>query len=122
MKVVALEGDPCVLPNKDAYEWYMEFRESVPNWKNEVTIESLEKACEFDPVSLIHLMAPTALLLIPGEYDNVIPIEAVKETYEKAREPKAFSVLPITHFAVYKDPWLSKAADLAIDWFQEHLF
>jgi hypothetical protein len=52
----------------------------------------------------------------------VIPIEAVKETYEKAREPKALSVLPITHFALYKDPWLSKAADLAIDWFQEHLF
>jgi fermentation-respiration switch protein FrsA (DUF1100 family) len=66
-------------------------------------------------------MAPTALLLIPGEYDNLIPIEYVKEAYEKAREPKELSVLPTTHFAVYKDPWLSKAADLATDWFQKHL-
>ena len=85
------------------------------------TIESLEKLREFDPVSLIHLMAPTALLLIPGENDNLIPIEAVKEAYEKAREPKALSVLPITHFVPYKDPWMSKAADMAIDWFRKHL-
>ncbi|MGD8955424.1 MAG: alpha/beta hydrolase, partial [Desulfobacterales bacterium] len=121
MKVVAPEGEPCVLPFKDAYEWYMAFRELAPNWKNEITIESLEKVREFDPVSLIHLMAPTALLLIPGEYDNLIPIEFVKEAYEKAREPKGLSALPITHFEVFKDPWLSKAADLATDWFQKHL-
>jgi fermentation-respiration switch protein FrsA (DUF1100 family) len=121
IKVVAPEGEPCVLPFKDAYEWYMAFRELAPNWKNEITIESLEKVREFDPVSLIHLMAPTALLLIPGEYDDLIPIEFVKEAYEKAREPKGLSALPITHFEVFKDPWLSKAADLATDWFQKHL-
>jgi hypothetical protein len=79
------------------------------------------KVREFDPVSLIHLMAPTALLLIPGENDNLIPIEAVREAYEKAREPKALSVLPITHFVLYKDPRFSKAADLATDWFRKHL-
>ena len=62
MKVVAPEGEPCVFPDKDAYEWYMEFREFAPNWQNEVTLESLEKLREFDPVSLIHLMAPAALL------------------------------------------------------------
>ena len=72
-------------------------------------------------MSLIHLISPTALLLIPGEKDNLIPIKAVKEAYEKAGEPKALSVLPITHFVPYKDPWLSKAADLAKDWFQKHL-
>lgn len=121
MKVVAPEGEPCVFSDEDAYEWYMEFQKFAPNWKNEVTIESLEKLREFDPVSLIHLMAPTALLLIPGENDNLIPIEAVKEAFEKAREPKALSILPITHFLPYKDPWLSKAADLATDWFRKHL-
>jgi fermentation-respiration switch protein FrsA (DUF1100 family) len=121
MKVVAPEGEPCVFPDKDAYEWYMEFREFAPNWQNEVTLESMERMREFDPVSLIHLMAPTALLLIAGENDNLVPIEAVKKAYEKAHEPKALSVLPITHFEPYKDPWLSSAADLATDWFKRHL-
>lgn len=121
MKVVAPEGEPCVFPDKDAYEWYTEFREFAPNWQNKVTLESLEKLREFDPVSLIHLMSPTALLLIAGENDNLIPIEAVRATYERARKPKSLSILPITHFVPYKDPWLSKVAGLATDWFQKHL-
>ena len=121
IKLVDLEGEPCVFPDKDAYDWYMEYCQFTPSWQNEVTLESLEKLREFDPVSLIHLMAPTALLLIPGKNDKLIPIKAVKEVYEKAREPKALSVLPISHFVIYQDPWLSKAADLAIDWFRKHL-
>ena len=121
MKVVAPEGDPCIFPDKDAYDWYMEFKELAPEWKNEVTLESLEKVREFDPTSLIHLMAPTALLLIAGEDDNLIPLNAVKETYNRARDPKSLSILPITHFLPYKEPWLSKVAGLATDWFQDHL-
>ena len=121
LKVVAPEGEPCVFPDRDAYEWYMEFKEFAPNWQNEVTLESLEKLREFDPVSLIHLMSPTALLLIAGEHDNLIPIEAVRDAYKRACEPKSLSVLPITHFVPYKDPWLSKASDLATDWFHKHL-
>jgi alpha-beta hydrolase superfamily lysophospholipase len=54
-------------------------------------------------------MAPTALLLIPAEKDNLVPIEAVKTAYERAREPKAISVLPITHFEAYHDPWWLRA-------------
>ena len=121
LKVVAPEGEPCIFPDSDAYQWYMEFKEYAPSWTNEVTLESLEKVREFDPVSLIHLMAPTALLLIAGEHDNLIPIKIVREAYDRALEPKSLSVLPITHFEPYKDPWLSKAAGLAIEWFQDYL-
>ena len=120
-KVVAPEGEPCIFPDKDAYDWYMGFKELAPKWKNEVTVESLEKVREFDPTSLIHLMAPTALLLIAGENDNLIPIETVKETYDRALEPKSLSILPITHFLPYKEPWLSSVSGLATDWFREHL-
>jgi fermentation-respiration switch protein FrsA (DUF1100 family) len=121
MKVVAPEGEPCVLPGNETFEAYMALTEIAPNWRNQVTLASLEKMREFDPVSLIHMMAPTALLLIPAEKDSLIPIDAVKATYERAREPKAISVLPIDHFAIYKEPWLSKAAGAAIEWFGKHL-
>lgn len=121
VKIVAPKGEPCIFPDKDAYEWYMEFKELAPEWKNEVTLESLEKVREFDPTSMIHLMAPTALLLIAGENDNLIPIATVKETYNRAQDPKSLSVLPITHFLPYKEPWLSKVAGLATDWFRNHL-
>ena len=121
MKVVSPEGGSCVLPGQESYDEYMALTETAPNWRNEVTLESLEKMREFDPVSLIHLMAPTALLLIPGEKDSLIPIEAVKATHERAREPKAISLLPMTHYEAYREPWSTKAAKLAIDWFQKHL-
>jgi len=121
MKIVAPGGEPCLLPGKLAYDGYMALKEIGPNWRNQVTLESLEKMREFDPVSLIHLMAPTALLLIPAENDDLIPLEAVKATYEKARKPKAISVLPISHFEIYREPWLSKAAGAAVNWFKKYL-
>lgn len=121
MKVVAPEGEPCALPGKEAYEGYMAIKELGPNWRNQVSLESLEKIREFDPVSLIHLMAPTALLLIPAEKDGLIPVDVVKSTYERAQQPKALLVLQIKHFDIYREPWLSKAADAAIDWFKKYL-
>jgi fermentation-respiration switch protein FrsA (DUF1100 family) len=121
MKVVSPEGGSCALPGQEPYDEFMMLAKTAPSWRNEVSLESLEKMREFDPVSLIHMMAPTALLLIPGERDSLIPLEAVRATYERAREPKAISVLPVRHFEVYREPWLSKAADLAVDWFQKHL-
>jgi fermentation-respiration switch protein FrsA (DUF1100 family) len=121
LKVVSAGDEPCVLPGKEVYEQYMELTKTDPSWRNEVTLESLEKMREFDPVSLIHLMAPTALLLIPGEKDNLIPMDSVRATYDRALEPKSISPLSITHFEAYMEPWLSKAADLAIEWFKKYL-
>ena len=122
LKVVASEGEPCVLPGKETYEAYMASAETSPNWRNQVSVESLEQTQQFDPVSFVHWIAPTALLLIAAEKDNLTPVEAIREAYERAREPKALSVLPIRHFEIYDEPWLSKAASVAIDWFEKYLF
>jgi hypothetical protein len=84
-------------------------------------LESLEKVREFDPVSLIHLMAPTALLVIAAEQDSLIPLDAVMAVYERATHPKELIVHPVKHFDVYKDPWLTTAANEAIGWFKQHL-
>jgi hypothetical protein len=121
MKVVSSEGEMCALPGQEAYDEYMVFTKNASTWRNEITLESLEKLREFDPVSLIHLIAPAALLLLPAEKDSGIPVESIRPVYEKVQEPKAISVLPIKHFEVYMEPWLSKASGLAIDWFKKHL-
>jgi hypothetical protein len=121
VKVVAPEGQPCVLPGKEAYDFFMSTPVTAPNWRNQLTVESLEKMREFDPVGSIHLISPTPLLLIPAENDGLIPLDAIKAIYEKVLEPKAISILPIKHFEIYREPWLSKAADAAINWFKKHL-
>ena len=123
MKVVALEGEPCYLPGKEAYNGVMAIVAKAPNWRNQITLESLEKMREFDAVSSIELLSPTALLLIPAEKESLSRsyMDAVKATYERAREPKNMIVLPIGHFEIYREPWLSKSADAAINWFKQYL-
>ena len=77
---------------------------------------------EFDPASMIHMMSPTALLLIIAEKDSLAsPPDMVKAIYERALEPKAMSVLPVRHFEIFCEPWLSKSANLAISWYKKHL-
>jgi cephalosporin-C deacetylase-like acetyl esterase len=34
MKIVATEGEPCVLPGIEAYEGFMALKETGPNWRN----------------------------------------------------------------------------------------
>jgi len=49
MKLVAPEGEPCYLQGKEAYDGYMAMKEKAPNWRNQITLESIEKMREFDP-------------------------------------------------------------------------
>lgn len=121
MPVVAPEGEACILPGQETYDAYMALKALAPNWRNEITVESLEKIREFDPVSQIHLMAPAALLVIAAEEDSLIPLAAVKASYERAAQPKQLIVLPIRHFDVYQPPWREKVVDAAIDWFSRYL-
>lgn len=121
VKVVSAGGEPCIIPGKSAYDFFMGSQEKAPTWRNQLTRESLEKTREFDPVGLIDLMSPTALMLIAGEKDELIALESVKRVYERAKEPKELVVLPITHFEIYYEPWLSRAAEAAVKWFTRHL-
>ena len=38
MKVVAPEGEPCILPGQENYDAFMEIVDIAPNWRNEVTL------------------------------------------------------------------------------------
>jgi len=119
MKVVSSEGEPCVLPGKEAYDEYMAGKH--PNWRNQVTLKSLEKMREFDPVSMVHRISPTPLLFIVAEKDSLAPLVEAKAIYEKAKDPKAMKTFPILHFEMYREPWTSKAAGEAISWYKQYL-
>jgi len=76
---------------------------------------------EFDPASMIQMISPTALLFIVAEKESFFPPDLVKAIYDRAMEPKAMSVLPVKHFEMYTEPWLTKSATMAIDWFKKYL-
>ena len=119
--VVAPDGTPCALMGQESYEFFEAAKAGAPTWRNEITLESLEKIREFDPVSLINMLSPTALLVIAAEMDNLIPLNAVQAAFDRALEPKKITVLPVGHFQVYEEPWMTASADEAIGWFDAHL-
>ena len=119
--IVNHPGQPCVLPGKEAYDFFMSTTEIAPNWRNQMTVESIEKMREFDVVSSIGLLSPTPTMFIPADNDSLISIESIVNVYDKISEPKSLVSLPISHFEIYSDPWLSKAADIACEWYQTHL-
>lgn len=121
LPVVASEGEPCALPGEESREFFASASAAAPTWRNEITVESIEKIREFDPVSLIHMLAPTALLVIAARSDSLIPLAALTQAVERAGEPKRIVILPVGHFEVYADPWFSTAVDEAIGWFRTYL-
>ena len=76
----------------------------------EVTLETAEKTMEYKPLEVVERVAPRALLLIGARDDNVCPIEGYHKLYERAREPKKLSVLPITHYEIYSGRWFEESS------------
>jgi hypothetical protein len=52
------------------------------------------------------MISSAKLLLLSAEQDTVIPIDVVKEVYQRAQELKKMMNLPISHFDIYREPWL----------------
>ena len=121
LKVVAPEGEPCFLAGKEAYDFFMETKTAAPNWRNGVTVESMEKIRQFDPLSQIGLMSHAALLVIAAEHDTFKTVESLEYAVDQAGGPAKLTKHPVGHFDVYKDPWLTIVVDEAIDWYNEYL-
>ncbi len=121
--VVAPEGQPSALPTPESYEWFTHAGETVaPNWRNEVSLESMEAFLEYDPAGSIHLISPIPLLIVVAEKDTLTPTDLAIAAYERALEPKKLVILKGgKHFDAYTEPGLSQAATPAVEWFERHL-
>lgn len=119
---VSMPGKGGAIAFPEAYEFYMEAQRSyAPTYDNRITFESLEYLFEDRSADSIHLISPTALLMIHGEKD-LIPPDAVRALFERAGEPKKLVVYDCTHTDLYnREPWLTKSADEAIAWFDRYL-
>ncbi len=115
-------GQDVLFPVEEAYDFYMNAQKTIaPNFENRVTIQSMENLIQYNPDYAIHLASPTAVLIVHAEKD-VIPVNLVRNVYDKALEPKKLVVYDCKHTDLYdKEPWITKSANEAIEWFQKHL-
>ena len=123
VKVIPTQEEFAALATPDAIEWFQKAASTLaPTWRNEVTMESIERLLEYDPAGAIELIAPTPVLIIAAEQDLLIPIDSVRAAFARAGEPKELLVLPCRHFDVYAtEPFFSRAVTAATEWFRKHL-
>jgi uncharacterized protein len=120
--VVAPEGQPSALPTPDSYEWFTQTGATrAPNWRNQVSLESMEKFLEYNPAANIHLIAPTPLLMVVASNDTLTPVDLALTAYERALEPKSLVIAKGPHFSAYTEPGFSQTAPPAVEWFTRYL-
>jgi fermentation-respiration switch protein FrsA (DUF1100 family) len=110
------------MPSKEAYDFFIgAFEAKAPNWRNQVTVESLEVNMEYRPMANIHLISPTPLLMIVTSHDTITPTELQKKAFEQAKEPKRLVVLEGGHFDAYSGAGFEVTSKAAVEWFTQHL-
>jgi len=122
MPIVDSAGKFAVLPQKEAYDWFtMIAKEKAPNWKNQITVESLDKDNEYNPQFYVPLISHTPLLMIIASHDIITPTEDEKKMFELAKTTKKMIVVEGGHFDAYQGPAFEKFCQPAVDWFKQYL-
>lgn len=111
---------PSALPTADSYKFFAAWEKKC-DWKNEVTVKSIEALREYAASAHIHHIAPTPLLMTVAESDVVTPVAFALEAYGRAREPKQLHVLPGGHFDGYSGPNFEKNAGRQVEFLRETL-
>jgi fermentation-respiration switch protein FrsA (DUF1100 family) len=113
-------ADNPLYPSGEARDWFLASSRSAPNWRNEVTLRSMEYARGYEPGIYVPYISPTPLLMIVGLKDSVTCTDLQLDAFHRALEPKKLVVMAGGHFAPYTDEFeLSSGA--ARDWFVDQL-
>jgi uncharacterized protein len=123
IKAVSDGSENAMLPNPEANSFYPRLAQTVaPNWRNQVTVESVEKLIEYDPVALADLISPTPLLMIIGENDQSQPANLSTDAFERIGEPKRLIKIAAGHTELLeKTEPVAVAAGAAIEWLKQYL-
>ncbi|OPY56623.1 MAG: Alpha/beta hydrolase family protein [Pelotomaculum sp. PtaU1.Bin035] len=120
LPVVGPPGEPCFLASAASYEFFTDAASKVSNWKNQMTLESMEKFLEYVPGRVIDRISPTPLRMIVARQDEEAQTDLALKAYEKALEPKSVIIIAGGHFDAYTNCF-DQSSKAAIEWFKEHL-
>jgi fermentation-respiration switch protein FrsA (DUF1100 family) len=97
-------------------EYYLTARNPDGNWQNQTLVWSFDKMVQYSALDIIHLLAPTPLLVIAGsQAETLAQSEAA---YTKAKEPKELVLIDGgTHFDFYDQPAYVEPAVARIEGF-----
>src|SRR5712691_13049845 len=96
----ACQQNECVENGK---QYYLTDRNPDPKWKNQTLLWSFDKMLQYSALDIVHLLAPTPLLLIAGSRAETL--QQSQAAYANANEPKELFLIDSgTHFDFYDQP------------------
>jgi hypothetical protein len=107
-------------PTGESRDYFLSATKDAPNWRNEVTLRSMEFARGYEPGIYVPYISPTPLQMIIGLQDFITCTDLQLEAYNRALEPKKLVLLSGGHFAPYVDEF-EVSSSAARDWFVAHL-
>ncbi|KAK5458162.1 hypothetical protein LTS15_004241 [Exophiala xenobiotica] len=111
---------PSALPTPDSYEFFSAW-EKKSNWKNSVTMRTIELFRAYEPQQLIEKISPTPLLMTIASRDVLTPADLALGAYARAREPKQLQLLPCGHFEAYSGPYFERNAGTQTEFLKKWL-
>lgn len=120
--VVAHFGTPgvCAMPtNRDVLAFV---GMNPPTWRDDISLESMEKIIQFNPMSAIRQISPRPLCMIMNTgYEVLHSVEQVMDAYAAAAEPKKLVLLPYDQLGFYAEAGQDEAMAAALDFLNESL-
>jgi len=119
--VAEKDGAPGFFQTDDCRKYFLSFGNRALNWRNLVTLRTIEMATEYNPGSYIARISPTPLLMAVGLGDTLAVADIALDAYDRARPPKRLVTLDCNHFDPYSGPLFEPNVTAQRDWFVEHL-
>ena len=119
----AVSDDPtelCAMAGREAFDYFMEQQRIAPNWKNSLTLRSLDLYRSVENSVFTPWISPTPLLMIVALGDETVWPDLALDAFNQAKEPKKLVLLPGDHFSPYEAEF-SITGNEALDWFTRHL-
>jgi len=110
----------AVMPTTDAWTFTEGVLPRAPNFRNHVTLRSVDLFSTYEPGLYTHRVTPTPMLMIVGAQDTVCAPDVAYAAYERALHPKQLVTLNCGHFDPY-EKCFDEAFGAARDWFAQHL-
>ncbi len=119
--IVSAADELMCLPPKVSSRFIEKSLADAPDWRNEVTLQSLENLLSYQPLAYARHVSPAPMLMIVGDRDNVCFPDLCLDAYDRALEPKRLLMLPTGHWGFYYPPLFERCCSAAAQWFAEHL-
>jgi len=113
-------GELCVLATKSAYLFKESFKAYALDWKNVVTLKSLEMQLDYQPVTYVNRIGNIPKLFLIAKKDELIAEKQLLEVYEHASEPKTLDYVEGNHFSPYMES-RNEMVDKCLVFFKKHL-